>query len=172
MTTAALLAMKKRPAPNASNGAPLEWIVTNGLGGYASGSVDGIVRRRFHGMLIAAEPAPAGRVMLLHALEVALELANGTRLRLGNLRGQEDGWAKCDFWLQAGLPHWLFETKDGLTIEQSVIMPHDQNTMHMRFCVCGDTHDARLVVSPWLDFRAHESLLTTHPLEYRVTTVG
>ena len=87
MTTAALLAMKKRPTPDAPNDAPLEWLVTNGLGGYASGSVDGVVRRRFHGMLISAEPAPAGRVMLLHALEVTLELANGTRLPLGNLRG-------------------------------------------------------------------------------------
>ena len=171
MTTAALLAMKKRPSADAGE-TPLEWIVTNGLGGYASCSVDGVVRRRFHGMLVSAEPAPAGRVMLLHALEVTLELGDGTSLSLGNLRGAEHGWAKSDFWLQAGLPHWLFETKDGLVIEQAVMMPHDQNTVHVRFCIAGDARDARLVVSPWLDFRPHEALLTTHPYEYRVTTAG
>ena len=38
-----------------------EWLVTNGLGGYASGTVAGVVTRRYHGLLIAALPAPLGR---------------------------------------------------------------------------------------------------------------
>ena len=38
-----------------------EWIVTNGLGGYASGTVAGTLTRRFHGLLIAALPTPFGR---------------------------------------------------------------------------------------------------------------
>jgi hypothetical protein len=37
-----------------------EWLVTNGLGGYASGTVSGVSTRRFHGVLIAALPAPLG----------------------------------------------------------------------------------------------------------------
>ena len=37
-----------------------EWIVTNGLGGYASGTLSGILTRRYHGLLVAALPAPAG----------------------------------------------------------------------------------------------------------------
>src|SRR5262245_34508488 len=53
----------------ASEGAP-EWLVTNGLGGYASGTVTGLVTRRFHGYLVAALPAPRGRTMMLnHLLE-------------------------------------------------------------------------------------------------------
>ena len=47
-----------------------EWLVTNGLGGYASGTVAGVVTRRYHGLLVAALPAPLGRyVMLNHLLE-------------------------------------------------------------------------------------------------------
>ena len=38
-----------------------EWLVTNGLGGYASGTISGIVTRRYHGLLVAALPAPIGR---------------------------------------------------------------------------------------------------------------
>ena len=37
-----------------------EWLVTNGLGGYASGTVSGAITRRYHGLLIAALPAPLG----------------------------------------------------------------------------------------------------------------
>ena len=45
-----------------------EWLVTNGLGGYASGTVCGVPTRRFHGLLIAALPAPHGRTMMLNHL--------------------------------------------------------------------------------------------------------
>src|SRR5438552_6915360 len=45
-----------------------EWLVTNGLGGYASGTLAGVNTRRYHGVLIAAHPAPLGRVMILNHL--------------------------------------------------------------------------------------------------------
>jgi hypothetical protein len=54
MKTRALLLLKKHPAADPPAEAPLEWLVTNGLGGYASGSVLGPPLRRFHGLLIAA----------------------------------------------------------------------------------------------------------------------
>jgi hypothetical protein len=41
-----------------------EWLVTNGLGGFASGTVSGVVTRRYHGLLIAALPAPLGRFVM------------------------------------------------------------------------------------------------------------
>ena len=41
-----------------------EWLVTNGLGGYASGTVSGAITRRYHGLLIAALPAPLGRMVM------------------------------------------------------------------------------------------------------------
>ncbi|MEO8875180.1 MAG: glycogen debranching enzyme N-terminal domain-containing protein, partial [Polyangiaceae bacterium] len=34
-----------------------EWLLTNGMGGYASGTVSGLITRRFHGLLVAALPA-------------------------------------------------------------------------------------------------------------------
>ncbi len=45
-----------------------EWLVTNGLGGYASGTVSGALTRRYHGLLIAALPNPLGRMMMLNGL--------------------------------------------------------------------------------------------------------
>src|SRR5947209_17279780 len=45
-----------------------EWLLTNGLGGYASGTAGGINTRRFHGWLIAALPAPHGRTMMVNYL--------------------------------------------------------------------------------------------------------
>src|SRR3712207_5374941 len=55
-----------------------EWLVTNGLGGYASGTVANIITRRYHGLLIAALPNPLGRVVLLNHL--------WERVRVGDTR--------------------------------------------------------------------------------------
>ena len=45
-----------------------EWLVSNGLGGYASGTVAGVNTRRYHGLLVAALPNPHGRVMMMNYL--------------------------------------------------------------------------------------------------------
>src|SRR5262245_21710794 len=112
-----------------------EWLVTNGLGGYASGTVAGVVTRRYHGLLVAALPAPFGRfVMLNHLLE---------RVRLPNRHvswlGDEDevaGFNAADreghlveFRLELGLPVLRYENGD-VAIEKRVLMPYGQNTVH------------------------------------------
>jgi glycogen debranching enzyme len=45
--------------------APREWLIENGLGGYASATIAGAITRRYHGFLIAAQPAPLGRMVVL-----------------------------------------------------------------------------------------------------------
>src|SRR5919198_6222665 len=60
-----------------------EWLVTNGLGGYASGTVAGLTSRRYHGLLIAALPAPLGRQVMLNHLSELVRLPDGTRAFLG-----------------------------------------------------------------------------------------
>ena len=55
-----------------------EWIVTNSVGGYASGTIAGLNTRRFHGWLIAALPAPHGRMMMLNQIEETLRIEDRT----------------------------------------------------------------------------------------------
>ena len=60
-----------------------EWLVTNGLGGYASGTVCGVPTRRYHGLLIAALPTPLGRMMMLNQLQRAPRPADGSFAPIG-----------------------------------------------------------------------------------------
>ena len=62
--------------------APREWLVTNGLGGFASATVTGEITRRYHGFLIAALPAPLGRMVVLNDLDVEIERADGSVARI------------------------------------------------------------------------------------------
>ena len=60
-----------------------EWLVTNGLGGYASGTISGTVTWRYHGLLIAALPAPFGRVVMLNHLAECINLPDGRTIQVG-----------------------------------------------------------------------------------------
>src|SRR5256885_4036356 len=63
-----------------------EWLVTNGLGGYASGTIAGAATRRYHGLLVAALPNPLGRTMMFNHLSEQVRLPDGRTLRLGASR--------------------------------------------------------------------------------------
>ncbi|HEX2458040.1 MAG TPA: amylo-alpha-1,6-glucosidase [Vicinamibacterales bacterium] len=147
-----------------------EWLVTNGLGGYASGTVAGVVTRRYHGLLVAALPAPFGRfVMLNHLLE---------RIRLSDRRilwlGDEDEVAGpnaadvtshlVEFRLELGLPVWRY-VMDGVTIEKRVLMPHGQNTVHLTYALIEGEGPVRLTLRPSVQFRPYELAVNQSPVQ-------
>ena len=78
--------LRNAAGEEARNQLTQEWLVTNGLGGYASGTISGAVSWRYHGLLIAALPSPLGRVVMLNHLAESLRLSDG---RLLEFCGQE-----------------------------------------------------------------------------------
>src|SRR5574341_2505805 len=115
-----------------------EWLVTNGLGGYASGTIAGVTTRRFHGLLIAALPAPLGRTMMFNHLSEVLLLPNDRKILLcGEERWRGEAELSCgdhlaEFRLEMGLPVWRLEIGD-LVLERRVLMPHGQNTVQVNY---------------------------------------
>src|SRR5438445_9489198 len=60
-----------------------EWLVTNGLGGFASGTIPAAITRRYHGLLIAALPAPHGRMVMWSHVSEFLRFADDDVISLG-----------------------------------------------------------------------------------------
>lgn len=145
-----------------------EWLITNGLGGYASGTISGIATRRYHGLLIAALPAPLGRMMMLDHLTERLTLPDGRTCRLGGrehhgrlaLHGTEQ---LASFRIEAGLPVWRYEL-DGVVLEKRVVMPHRQNTTHVMYQLVEGQGTVRLRLRPSLNIRPHDAPVST-PVE-------
>src|SRR5213593_3547499 len=67
-----------------------EWIVTNGLGGYASTSVSGACTRRYHGLLISCFPVPTGRIVMLNHFAEEIELPDESLIDFGGEEVHED----------------------------------------------------------------------------------
>ena len=137
------------PTPEARR----EWLVTNGLGGFASATISGEITRRYHGFLIAALPAPQGRVVMLNDLDVAVGRSDGS---LASLR---DSGRFVDFTLTMGLPSWRYEI-DGMTIEKSVLMPARHNITYIGFRLIGGARAIRLFLRPAVNFRRIEAAVS------------
>src|SRR3954451_19922786 len=74
-----------------------EWLVTNGLGGYATGTIGGTLSRVFHGYLISALSSPQGRTMMLNDVLETLIFPDGHSVALNGLKTE-----KAEF---LGSPH-------------------------------------------------------------------
>ncbi len=129
-----------------------EWLVTNGLGGYASGTLGGAPSRRYHGLLIAALPAPLGRRLLLTDVDEQLMLPDGRRI---SLPGAEGEWL-VEFRLDLGLPVWCYEV-GGIALEKRVVLPHEQNTVHVVYRLLHGAADIELTLRLAVHNRSHDA---------------
>src|ERR1700739_526194 len=107
-----------------------EWLETNGLGGFASATINGCNTRRYHGLLVAATKPPVGRFVLLSKLEETL-IIDGRRYELST--NQYPGVVHPQgFKYQMGFrvdpfPVFTFEV-EAMRLEKSVFMVQGENT--------------------------------------------
>ena len=146
-----------------------EWLVTNGLGGYAAGTLAGVITRRYHGVLIAALPAPLGRLVMVSQVGERLRLPgnrvhwlNGEERHGGTSLYVEGANRLREFRLEAGLPVWQFEI-DGYVIEKRLLLPRFQNTVLVTYTLVAGQTSVRLGLRPLLNVRPHEAPVN-HPL--------
>jgi glycogen debranching enzyme len=134
-----------------------EWLVTNGLGGYASSTIGGAPSRRYHGLLIAALPPPYGRRLLLTDVSEVLHVG-GRRVAQLTAHTADDAVQIPleEFRLEAGLPVWRYDV-DGVVIEKRMVMPHGQNTVHVLYELVAGADFARLDVTLAAHHRSHDA---------------
>jgi predicted glycogen debranching enzyme len=152
-----------------------EWLVTNGLGGYASGTVAGACTRRFHGLLIAALPAPLGRMVMFNHLSdvVKLEDRSAERLdteELANTPFDPIIRSLTDFRLESGLPRWQYEIGP-IRLEKRILLPYLQNSVYISYRLLEAPANVRLRLRPSFHFRPHERSVNDDPEPHAAYTV-
>ena len=139
----------------------LEWLETNGLGGFASSTVIGMNTRRYHGLLTAATRPPVGRVLLLSKLEETL-IVNGQRLDLsvnqypGAIHPAGHRYLR-EFGLDP-MPVFVYSA-GGVELEKRVIMIHGENTVVIEYeLLSGPAGGCTLDVLPLIAFRDYHGV--------------
>lgn len=138
-----------------------EWLVTNGIGGYASGTVSGLVTRRYHGLLIAALNPPLARTLLLAKLDEAVEyegalyLLGANRWVDGTLDPQ--GYRHIErFQLEGSIPRWTYACGDAL-LEKRIWMQSGENTTYIRYTLQRGRVPIKLSIKALVNYRDHHS---------------
>ena len=142
-----------------------EYLETDGLGGFASGTVGGWRTRRYHGLLTPAVQPPSGRAVLVDGFEAWLE-RNGERIALSTQRylpdvTYPDGFSRLAGFSAKPWPTWTFRLDDGFEIIQELLVPHEHSTAVLRWSLPSPESGLRLIVRPLLSGR------DSHSLHYR-----
>jgi predicted glycogen debranching enzyme len=138
-----------------------EWLVTNGLGGYAAGTVSGANTRRYHGLLVAALRPPLERTVLVAKIDVTAhygdevyplftnEFADGTI--------DSHGYRYLEsFHLEGLIPVWNYALADA-RLEQRVWMAYGHNTTYITYTLARATDPLSLRLLPLCTYRDHHS---------------
>jgi predicted glycogen debranching enzyme len=138
-----------------------EWLVTNGLGGFACGTISQANTRRYHGLLIASLRPPVERILMMAKVDITAryrdetfelatnEYADGTLTP----RGFEQLGA---FHLELGLPVWTYLLGDAV-LEQRIWMAHARNTTHVSLLLRHATAAMQLTLLPLCSYRDYHS---------------
>ena len=107
-----------------------EWLETNGIGGFASSTINGLNTRRYHGLLVAATRPPVGRLVMLSKLEETLVI-EGRRYELSTNKYpgviHPQGYTLQTGFRLAPFPVFTY-TVEGITIEKSLFMIQGENS--------------------------------------------
>jgi len=139
-----------------------EWLETNGIGGFASGTVAGPNSRRYHALLAAATDPPVGRAVLLAKFEEAFTVGDETFLLSANQYPGAvfpQGYRLLKNFRQGPFPIWTFEAA-GVELEKRVFMVHGENTTVIQYSIKSKKPGAplRLEIKPLVAFRDYHHL--------------
>ncbi len=152
-----------------------EWLVTNGIGGYASGTVAGLLTRCYHGLLIAALSPPLGRTLLVTKIDEVAHYG-ADRIELSTNRWSDgtltpQGFQHIEhFSLDGTSPVWQFAFAD-VRLEKRIWMQPGANTTYVQYTLHRASQPVRLTFNGLFNYRDHHSRTQGHNWQMDIAPV-
>ncbi|MEE9466374.1 MAG: amylo-alpha-1,6-glucosidase, partial [Candidatus Neomarinimicrobiota bacterium] len=147
-----------------------EWLVTNGIGGFAMGTVSGLLTRRYHGLLVATLDPPLGRTLLLAKLDESVSY-RGQQYPLFTNRWsasthEPDGYRFLErFHLARSVPVWTYAFSDAL-MEKRLWMQRGENTTYVQYRLIRGSGRVNISAKALINYRDYHS--TTSPGNWKM----
>ncbi|MBL6961640.1 MAG: amylo-alpha-1,6-glucosidase [Anaerolineales bacterium] len=150
-----------------------EWLITNGIGSYASGTIAGTLTRRYHGLLVAALKPPLERTFLLAKLDETAHYDDGVFPLSSNhwRSGAVDpkGFLHLErFHLEGTTPVWTYALADAL-LEKRIWMQPGENTTYIRYDLKRGTYPLTISLKALVDYRGHHATMQTNRRQMQIT---
>ena len=148
-----------------------EWLVTNGIGGFASGTVSGILTRSYHGLLLATLQPPVDLTLMLTKLDETVTY-NSVSYPLHTNRWADgaiapDGYKNIEsFYLDGTTPVWVYACADAL-IEKRIWMLSGDNTTYVRYKMLRGSQSLVLSLKALVNYRDRHHLTKSSDLLFK-----
>ena len=164
------ITLKEETLSNFDDAIQREWLVTNGLGGYASSTVLGINTRKYHGLLVAAFNPPLNRKVCLEKLDEEIQVGNNI-YPLGSNEFQEGVFPKGYIFLKefsvSPFPRYVYEVEN-VQVRKVVFMPYGKNAVVTLYSVLNkNDFDVKIRVFPLINWRNFHSVTDKWKVSWR-----
>ena len=153
--------VEKTDCENLDQALSLEWLETNGRGGFASGTVAGANTRRYHALLLTARRPPTDRYVLVNHVEEWVHIGNeafslSSNIYLGAVHPR--GYTHCTSFSSIPWPTWTYVC-DGNKVQREILSVRGRDVVIVRWKLIGSTHvPVVLRVRPMLTGREYHGL--------------
>ena len=150
------------------NGIEKEWLITNGIGGYASSTVICANTRRYHGLLVAPLKPPAMRHLILSKLDESISIENEKYDLYANMCENyiSEGYKYLDSFEKNPLPEFNYKVKN-VSVNKKISMVYGKNTVVINYNVKNNsTKPIQMTIAPIMNFRDFHGMNTSH--EYQL----
>ena len=155
------------------NGLTKEWIITNGIGGYASSTIIGANTRKYHGLLVAPLTPPARRFVILSKLDESIEIDGKKYELFTNV---------CKKYISQGFKHQTeFEKNnfptftykvDDVVITKTICLEYEKNSVGVLYKIKNGNKHSRLSLAPIVNYRDFHTMNTNHIFDLKQETKG
>ena len=144
-----------------------EWLITNGIGGFASSTILGANTRRYHGLLVAPLKPPARRHLILSKLDESLEIEGKKYDLFTNVCRNylAEGYKHLETFEKNPLPEFTYKVSD-VKIQKKLSFVYGKNTIVVKYSVKNNhTQNVKMTIAPIMNFRDFHHLTTCHHFE-------
>lgn len=148
---------------NLEQGLQKEWIITNGMGGFASSTIIGCNTRKYHGLLIAPLTPPARRFLVLSKIDESIEL-EGKKYNLYTNMCKEyisEGYEFQESFEKEYIPIFTYQVED-TNIKKLICMEYGKNTVTLLYKIKNGNKKAKLTLAPIMNYRDFHQMNTNH----------
>ena len=140
-----------------------EWIITNGIGGFASSTIIGANTRKYHGLLVSPIIPPARRRLILSKLDESIEVG-GKKYELFTNVGKNyisQGYKYQESFSKELLPTFEYKVED-VIITKTICMEHFKNTVGVYYKIRNGAKHSKLILAPVMNFRNAHGINKDH----------
>lgn len=150
-----------------------EWLITNGIGGYASSTIIGANTRKYHGLLVAPLTPPARRHLVLSKLDESIEINGEEQILYTNVCKNyiSEGFKVQESFEKHYVPIFTYKVQD-IMIRKVICMQYGKNTVCVLYKVHGGQHSAKLKITPIVNFRDFHCMNTDKTYNLRQNIIG